>query len=180
MFFAFIFFEKKHIFAIIMRIENITYPDVNNGTGCRVTLWIAGCSHHCAGCHNKETWDFNSGREFTKEDKDKLFEILSLPYIQGLTLSGGDPIDSYNDTLQLAEDVKTEFPNKDIWCYTGYTMEYMRDNYPEILKYIDTLVDGEFHIKEKDVTLAFRGSRNQRIWQKQMNGDFQIFDIENK
>lgn len=105
-----------------MNISGISYPDVNNGLGCRVTLWVAGCSHHCKGCQNKETWDKKSGRVFSKEDKDKLFEILSKPYIKGLTLSGGDPLDSFNEVLQLVKEIRDTFGStKDIWLYTGYT-----------------------------------------------------------
>jgi hypothetical protein len=88
-----------------MKYVKITYTDVNNGLGNRVTLWISGCSHHCKGCHNPETWDFNYGREFNEEVENKLFEILDLPYIKGLTLSGGDPIDSAEDVLELVKEV---------------------------------------------------------------------------
>ena len=80
-----------------MRFWNISYPDLNNGLGCRVTLWIAGCNHHCLGCQNKQTWDFEGGRLFTKTDKDNLFGVLEKPYIKGITLSGGDPMDSFDD-----------------------------------------------------------------------------------
>ena len=155
-----------------MRILDITYPDVNNGTGFRVTLWVSGCSHHCKGCHNKETWDFKAGHEFCVNDKNILFDALSNDYIKGLTLSGGDPICSYEDVLNLVIDIKNNFKDKDIWLFTGFTKEEMDERYSEILKYIDVLVDGEFIEEEKDLSLAFRGSRNQRIWIKVDNGDF--------
>lgn len=149
-----------------MNISGISYPDVNNGLGCRVTLWVSGCSHHCKGCQNKETWDKKSGRIFSKVDKDKLFEILSKPYIKGLTLSGGDPLDSFNEVLQLVKEIRNTFGStKDIWLYTGYTLEQINNSEKkEILPYINYLVDGLFELDKRDITLKFRGSTNQIIW----------------
>lgn len=151
-----------------MRVHKITYPDVNNGLGCRATLWVAGCSHHCKGCHNKETWSFKSGKEFNNEYKQKLFDIISLPYIKGLTLSGGDPLDSYNDVLALLKEFYDKFgDSKDVWLYTGYTMEELFANgWKEILYYVDYVVDGKYEEKERDISLAFRGSKNQIIYEK--------------
>lgn len=151
-----------------MRIHKITYPDVNNGLGCRATIWVSGCSHHCKGCHNKETWSFNYGKEFDDEYKQKLFDILSLSYIKGLTLSGGDPIDSYDDVLKLVKEVREKFGDtKNIWLYTGYIMEELiSNNKDEILEYVDYVVDGKYEEKQRDVTLAFRGSKNQIIYEK--------------
>ena len=162
-----------------MKIHKITYPDVNNGLGCRVTLWVSGCIHHCKGCQNKETWSFESGREFTDDDKREIFKVLSLPYIKGITFSGGDPLCSYDDILSLAKEIKEKFPKKDIWLYTGYTFEYINENLKEILNYIDILVDGKFIEELKDVSLPFRGSSNQRIWEK-VNNNFVRSKIENK
>ena len=159
-----------------MRIHGITYPDINNGLGCRVTLWVSGCIHHCKGCHNSETWDFNSGRAFTDEDKTKLFEILDKPYIKGLTLSGGDPLCSYNDILNLVKEVKEKFPTKDIWLFSGFTMDEIKNNYKEILQYIYVIVDGKYVKELKDTSLKFRGSSNQNIWVKNNN----IFIKENE
>lgn len=161
-----------------MRSFGITYPDVNNGLGCRVTLWVAGCEHHCKGCHNKETWDFNGGREFTVIEKNKIFEILKKPYINGLTLSGGDPLCSYTDVLKLTMEVKKEFPKKDIWLFTGFTKKYIEENFNEILKYIDFIVDGKFIEELKDLSLPFRGSKNQKIWRKNKNGEWFECDDE--
>lgn len=156
-----------------MNIENITYPDVNNGLGCRVTLWVSGCVHKCKGCHNYKTWDFNSGRMFGNDEKQKLFQILNLPYIKGLTLSGGDPLCSYEDILPLVQEVKAKYPSKDIWLYTGYTKEEIHSlGMKNILQYIDVLVDGRFNIDELDRGIAFRGSRNQVIWEKDETGAF--------
>lgn len=158
-----------------MKISGITYPDVNNGTGFRVTLWVSGCLHHCNECQNPETWDFNYGVDFDDEKKRELFNILSKPYIKGLTLSGGDPICSYDDVLKLVKEVKNTYPNKDIWLFTGYTKEYMDKNNKEIMPYLDFIVDGPFIKELKDTSLAFRGSKNQNIW-KNTRGIFQLID----
>ena len=147
-----------------MRIHNITYPDINNGLGCRVTLWVSGCIHHCKGCHNPETWDFNGGREFTDDDKKMIFEILEKPYIKGITLSGGDPLCSYNDILILIKEIKERFPNKDIWVFTGFTFDYVNKHMEELLNYVDVIVDGKYVEDLRDVSLKFRGSSNQNIW----------------
>ena len=157
-----------------MNIRSITFPDINNGLGCRVTLWTSGCNHHCKGCHNQCTWGFNEGRPFNDAEKEKLFSILSLPYIKGLTLSGGDPIDNYADVLPLAKEAKAKFPDKDIWLYTGYTVEQLREmGRDEIIDYVDYIVDGEFVISKRDITLAFRGSSNQRIWHRTEGGELE-------
>lgn len=163
-----------------MNISGISYPDVNNGLGCRVTLWVSGCSHHCKGCQNKETWDKKSGRVFSKEDKDKLFEILSKPYIKGLTLSGGDPLDSFDEVLQVVKEIRDTFGSaKDIWLYTGYTLGQINNSEKkEILPYINYLVDGLFELDKKDITLKFRGSSNQIIWVNK-DGNFEKSELNN-
>ena len=155
-----------------MKFQTITYPDISNGKGCRVVLWIQGCSHHCQGCHNPETWDFCKGREFTDEYKKKLIEIINLPYIKGLTLSGGDPLDSFDDVYKLLIEVKEKCKDKDVWLYTGYTLEEIRSSdKSKVLPLINVLVDGLFQEDKRNVTLAFRGSSNQIIWEKK-NGKF--------
>lgn len=147
-----------------MRFHNITSCDVNNGEGFRVTLWLAGCTHHCKGCQNPETWDFQGGRPFTDADRDYLLNELNHPYIQGLTLSGGDPLDSFDDLLPLVRQVKAQLPDKDIWLYTGYTYEQIcASPLKGILPYVDVIVDGPYVEALRDVTLAFRGSSNQRL-----------------
>ena len=163
-----------------MNISGISYPDVNNGLGCRATLWVSGCSHHCKGCQNKETWDKKSGRVFSKEDKDKLFEILSKPYIKGLTLSGGDPLDTFDEVLQLVKEIRNTFGStKDIWLYTGYTLEQINNSEKkEILPYINYLVDGPFELDKRDITLKFRGSTNQIIWENK-DGKFEKSELNN-
>ena len=131
-----------------MRYRDITCPDVCNGTGCRVILWLQGCSHHCKGCQNPETWCFNSGKEFDVKTKNKLIELLKLPYIKGLTLSGGDPLDNYQDVYKLLIDINKECKDKDIWLYTGYTMDEIKNSDKHIvLDYIDYLVDGTYQEK---------------------------------
>lgn len=162
-----------------MKYKSITYPDVNNGLGCRVSLWISGCTHKCEGCHNQSLWDFNNGKEFVGDIKECLFSILSLPYIKGLTLTGGDPLLSFDDVFSLCKEVKEQFPSKDIWLYTGFTMDYISHNEMfSILQYIDVLVDGKYISKLRDISLAFRGSTNQHIWMKNENGEFEIKDAE--
>lgn len=153
-----------------MRIHKITTCDVNNGEGVRVTIWSAGCSHHCPGCHNPQTWDFKGGHEMTQEEENFLFKELSHKYIKGVTFSGGDPLDQYIQTYNMAKKLKEKFPDKDIWLYTGYTYEELwKLKKNEILKYIDVLVDGLFKKELLDLSLAFRGSKNQRVL-KLVNG----------
>lgn len=150
-----------------MKYLKITSPDIANGPGCRVTLWIPGCTHKCPGCHNAWTADYNQGEEFTKDTFEELCSILDKPYIKGLTISGGDPMDQDEQTLidliQLCFEISLEYPTKDIWLYTGYYKDDLKDKQIELLNYIDVLVDGPFEIDKRDTTLPFRGSSNQRI-----------------
>lgn len=152
--------------VIIMNYAKIEFNDVANGTGVGIVLWIQGCNMRCKGCQNPSTWDFNDGHYFTQQDKDKLFQELHKPYITRLTLSGGHPLDPHNfeDVLTLVKEIKSKFPTKDIWLYTGYLYEelYYRE-ISRILLYIDVLVDGPYIEEQRDITLAFRGSRNQRL-----------------
>ena len=151
-----------------MKILNITSPDVNNGTGFRVTLWVAGCSHHCRGCHNPESWDYNQGKSLREVRKD-LFDRLDKSYIQGLTLSGGDPLAQSRKSLLelyfLLRRIKKKFPNKDIWIYSGYTHEeILQDKFKKlVLSQCDVLVDGLYRYALRETSLPFRGSSNQRI-----------------
>lgn len=138
--------------------------DVANGPGVRVTLWLSGCDHHCKGCHNPESWDFNVGKPFGEAEINNIKQLLKNPYIKGLTLTGGDPIyHSSNETLlSFLKDVKNDYKDKTIWCYTGFTFEQLSKNL-RMLQYIDVLVDGPFEIDKRDITLKFKGSSNQRI-----------------
>jgi anaerobic ribonucleoside-triphosphate reductase activating protein len=158
-----------------MNYQSITYPDFNNGLGCRVTLWVSGCPHHCPGCHNPETWDYNSGQDFSESVKNKLIDVLKLPYIKGLTVSGGEPLcdNNISKVSKLVEEIKILFPEKDIWLYTGYdinelinTKDYNKFLYLQIiLENVNFIVDGKYIEKLRDVSLKFRGSSNQNIYQ---------------
>ena len=146
-----------------MNIMDILDCSIADGEGVRVALYVSGCDHKCKGCHNPESWNCNAGTLFTEEKKQQLFALLQRPYIDGITLTGGDPLYkcNINETTALCKELKEKFPNKTIWLYTGSVYEDIKDL--EILKYIDILVDGEFKIEERDITLPFRGSKNQRI-----------------
>ena len=150
-----------------MNYEKIDKCSVSNGVGVRTVLWVSGCDIRCRNCHNPQTWDFDSGIPFTEETMQELLYDLSKPYIKGLTLSGGHPLDPHNapKVLEIVKRVKMVFPNKDIWIYSGYVWEDIikDDTLKEILKYTDTLVDGAYIDELRDISLAFRGSSNQRI-----------------
>ena len=137
--------------------------DVANGEGVRVSLFVSGCPHKCKGCFNPETWDYDFGKRFNNNVMDTILWTLEEPYIQGLTLLGGEPLAPLNKDaiVYIAKECKKYLPNKDIWCYTGYTYEEIKDH--EALQYIDVLVDGRYIEEERDVSLQFRGSSNQRI-----------------
>ena len=150
-----------------MRYHKIDKCSIENGIGIRTTIFLSGCIHKCKNCHNPETWDFNGGKEFTEETKAELFSYLSLPYVNGITFSGGDPLCSYDEVLKLIKEIKEIFPQKTIWVYTGYTIEdLIKEGKEAILDHIDVLVDGRYIDELRDVTLPFRGSSNQRILEK--------------
>lgn len=152
-----------------MYYSDIKYPDVANGLGVRVSLFVSGCRRHCPQCFNKEAQDFKYGNVFTDKQIQQIEDKLKLPQVRGLTLLGGEPMELENvvELMALCKYYKTQYPDKDIWCYTGYTYEELlnRNNIAtkEILKYIDILVDGDFQIDKKSLSLKFRGSSNQRI-----------------
>lgn len=137
--------------------------DIANGDGVRVSLFVSGCRNHCKGCHNPEAWDFGYGQPFTKETEDEIIEALRPSWIQGLSVLGGEPCEEENEEILIPflKRLRSELPMKDIWLYSGYTYEMLQND--EILKYVDVLVDGPFLQEQKDISLAFRGSRNQRI-----------------
>ena len=134
---------------------------------------MSGCRHHCKGCFNAETWDFHFGQPYTKETQAEILDYLKPDYIQGFTLLGGEPFEPENqvELVHLLREIRQTYPKKDIWCYTGYLYDVdlikggkvFTDVTQEMLSYIDVLVDGEFIEAEKDLSLEFRGSRNQRI-----------------
>ena len=134
-----------------------------NGEGLRTVLWVAGCSHNCPQCHNPVTWDINGGLAFDEAAKEELFEELKKDYISGVTFSGGDPLHEKNrkEIEKLVEDIREKFPDKTIWLYTGYEWEEICGL--PFLPNIDVIVDGEFKIEEKDNSLHWKGSANQRV-----------------
>lgn len=146
-----------------MRYHNITKDDMLNGEGLRVVLWVSGCAHACPGCHNRITWDPEGGLSFDEAAKMELFEQLEQDYIAGITFSGGDPLfpGNRNDVEKLMGEIKEKYPNKNIWLYTGYTFEQIKDL--KLLRYVDVLVDGRFVENLKDTQLHWCGSSNQKI-----------------
>ena len=147
--------------------------DIANGEGVRVSLFVSGCTHHCPGCFNQDTWDFGYGKEYTDETEREILDALSPEYVNGLSLLGGEPFEPQNQQVlvQLLRKVREQYPEKNIWCYTGYLYDKellsesrARCEYTdEMLSMIDVLVDGRFIKKLADPMLQFRGSSNQRI-----------------
>ena len=157
-----------------MYYGNIKKTDIADGDGVRVSLFVSGCRNCCKGCFQPETWDFKYGTEFTQETENQILEFLRPSYISGLTILGGEPFEEENQRVlaPFLRKVKEPYPSKTIWCYTGYVLE--KDLLPEdgrkhceatgeMLKYIDILVDGPFIEEQKNISLKFRGSENQRI-----------------
>ena len=155
-----------------MNYIKINKCDVANGQGVRVVLWLSGCSLHCNECHNPETWDKNCGKIFDSNAKKELFDALSKNYIRGITFTGGHPLEDYNvsDVYEIIKEIKNNFPNKDIWLYTGLVFENIMSSNgiydvirQNIIKECDIVVDGPFISSLKDITLEWRGSSNQRV-----------------
>ena len=166
-----------------MNYHNITHDDMNNGDGLRVVLWVSGCSHHCFNCQNSQTWNYMSGIPFNSTAKQEIFEELSKNYISGITFSGGDPLFDLNldEVLSLINEIRVSFPTKTIWLYTGYSFDELKRRYDEykyishvsyagkfitrweIISKVNVLVDGEYIDDQRDVTLKWRGSKNQRV-----------------
>lgn len=157
-----------------MNYGEIKYTDIANGIGCRTALFVSGCTHHCNGCFNEVTWDFNYGEPFTKDVEDMIIESLKPAYISGLTILGGEPMEIVNQKAirPFLERVKKEVPKATIWVYSGYLWEELTDpsnkrchgeDTDTILEMIDVLVDGEFINEKKNIMLRFRGSENQRV-----------------
>lgn len=153
-----------------MKYLDILDCDIADGDGVRVALFVSGCSHHCKGCHSPFSWNPEAGKEFTEEVKEKLFQLIDRPYIDGLTLSGGDPLfcDNIKTIRLLCYEFKQRFPNKTIWLYTGYTLDKIKAL--DFLQCVDVIVDGPYIEELRDVTLPFRGSSNQNIiYVKELN-----------
>lgn len=155
-----------------MHYGSIKKNDIANGEGVRVSLFVSGCRVNCKHCFQKETWDFNYGKEFNEEAKKEIIEALKPNYIKGLTVLGGEPFEKENqeELVKLYREIKQIYPNKDIWSFSGYLfdMDILNgkrhfDVTDELLSYIDVLVDGPFVNELKNISLKFRGSENQRV-----------------
>lgn len=169
-----------------MRYAQIRSMDISNGEGVGVSLFIQGCPFHCKNCFNSETWDFNGGKEWTEKTKNKFMELIDRPYIKRVSFLGGECLADQNldEVLKLVKQIRISFPEKTIWLYTGFEWDQIMDikviqpifsckdlenkiqnilKRQEIIKQCDVLVDGEYIDEQKDLTLKFRGSKNQRI-----------------
>ncbi len=146
-----------------MKYNKIRKMDIANGPGIRVSIFMQGCSFHCEGCFSEETWDFNKGKDFTDETIKKVLELCENPTIKGLSILGGEALHPKNieGTTALAKAYKEKFPKKDLWIWTGFLFENIKDK--EVLKYTDVLVDGQFQIKNRNPKLKYCGSTNQRV-----------------
>lgn len=146
-----------------MRYHNITKDDMKNGEGLRVVLWVSGCAHHCEGCQNPITWDPKCGLNFDEKAKEEIFEQLQQDYISGITFSGGDPLfpENREEVYLFSKTVKARYPDKTIWLYTGYLWEEIK--HEPIINYLDVIVDGRYMESERNVTLPWKGSANQRV-----------------
>ena len=161
-----------------MNYANIKFIDTADGEGVRVSLFVSGCEIHCEGCFNKIAWDFNYGKEFTEIEENEILEACSKKYIAGLTILGGEPFSIQNQptVLKLIQHFKEKYPEKTLWMYTGYVLDkdllsgqrkYVEGVTELILDSVDVLVDGPFVLAERNLSLKFRGSNNQRILDKE-------------
>lgn len=172
-----------------MRYASMRNLDISNGEGVGVSLFVQGCDRHCFNCFNSETWDFNGGKEWTEETKNKFIKLIDRPYINRISVLGGEPLAEQNldEVLSLIKEIRISFPKKTIWLYTGYNFDLLNSKYNEykytpfaanadewltrweIISNVDVLVDGEYIDEQRDITLKWRGSLNQNIW-KNCNG----------
>lgn len=149
-----------------MNFSAIKPYDIANGPGVRVSLFVSGCTRHCPGCFNSGTWPFDAGKPFTAETEENILSLLRRDYVGGLSVLGGEPFEPENAKVlaPFLERVKREFPRKDIWCWTGFRLEELADSVSRrMLDSVDVLVDGPFREAERDISLQWRGSANQRI-----------------
>lgn len=163
-----------------MRFASMRNLDISNGEGVGVSLFVQGCDRHCFNCFNPDTWDFNGGKEWTEETKNKFIKLIDRPYINRISVLGGEPLAEQNldEVLSLIKEIRISFPEKTIWLYTGYEMSEIvkQEQYErvsgipdvwskrwEIIKQVNVLVDGEYIDEQKDLTLKWRGSKNQRV-----------------
>ncbi|BEH88368.1 anaerobic ribonucleoside-triphosphate reductase-activating protein [Klebsiella phage phiKp_21] len=152
-----------------MNYNAIIKEDLINGEGIRCSLFVSGCSHGCQGCYSEHLWDYRSGTEFGTEQVELILNELSKSYVSGLSLLGGDPLAPKNisTVIELCKVVKEKYPDKTIWCWSGYTLDEIINNHAaSVLEYIDVLVDGKFEEELKDLSLPYRGSSNQHILYK--------------
>ena len=174
-----------------MNYATVKFNDIANGLGIRTSLFVSGCTHYCKGCFNAEAWDFAYGLPFDEEIQNKIINSLKSPFCDGLSLLGGEPFEPCNQKalLPFLERVKREVPTVNIWCYTGYLLdkELLRDSRAKteytikMLNLIDVLVDGEFIEEQKNISLRFKGSENQRIIDVQKSlkeNKIILFDVE--
>lgn len=169
-----------------MRFASMRNLDISNGEGVGVSLFVQGCDRHCFNCFNPDTWDFNGGKEWTEETKNKFIKLIDRPYINRISVLGGEPLAEQNldEVLSLIKEIRISFPEKTIWLYTGFEWDQIMDikviqpifsckdlenkiqnvlKRQEIIKQCDVLVDGEYIDEQKDLSLKFRGSKNQRV-----------------
>ena len=146
-----------------MRYNKIRKMDISNGPGVRVSIFMQGCHFHCKDCFNQEAWDFNGGKEYTDETINRVLELCEKEYIVGLSILGGEPMHPKNikGTTKLAKAFKERYPDKNLWIWTGFLFEDIKQN--EVFNYIDTLVDGQFKTELFDPRLKWKGSSNQRV-----------------
>ena len=166
-----------------MRYASIRSLDISNGEGVGVSLFVQGCPFHCKNCFNSETWNFNGGKEWTEKTKNKFMELIDKPYIKRVSFLGGEPLAEQNldEVLSLIKEIRIFFPDKTIWLYTGYDFDLLNSKYNEykytpfaanadewltrweIISNVDVLIDGEYIDEQRDITLKWRGSSNQRV-----------------
>ena len=146
-----------------MNYNKIRKMDISNGPGVRASIFMQGCEFHCKNCFNPETWDFKKGKEFTDKTIERVLELADKEYIQGLSILGGEPMHPKNidNTLKLVKVFKEKYPEKDIWVWSGFLFDNLKDK--EVLKYINVLVDGQYKDELHDFRLKYRGSSNQRV-----------------
>lgn len=149
-----------------MRFSKIKDNDIANGLGITMSFWTQGCPHHCVGCFNKETWDYDAGKEFTEDDFNYIIENIDKNNIKrDLSILGGEPLCPQNvdEVIILCKEFKKHYPDKMIYLWTGYTLEDFNDVQNEILRYIDVLIDGKFELENRNLSIMLRGSSNQRV-----------------
>jgi anaerobic ribonucleoside-triphosphate reductase activating protein len=150
----------------MLKVAGINFESIVDGDGVRVVIFFSGCKHDCKGCHNPSSHDFNAGKDFDESLRSEIIEyVLETPFVAGITLSGGDPMYSADEIFSFVRDFKTALPDKDVWVYSGFTYEEITPDVSmnKLLSLCDVLVDGLFVLEQRDITLSYKGSRNQRI-----------------